>query len=290
MGTSTEYSEGSHNYNLVARAIEYITAEKLNHPGLDELAEHMGLSRFHTQRLFSEWAGVTPKQFLQFLTKEHAKRCLKESSVLDSSFSSGLSGPSRLHDLMITYEGMTPGEYRSGGEQLVITCGVHPSPFGYCHMASTQRGICKLSFSDRSGNMSDKLFFEEIKAEWPLAQITKNDSEVGKIVTQIFTGHKDRRIPLHLLMKGSRFKLKVWEALLSIPPGDLVSYQNIAEIIDSPLSVRAVASAVAQNRIGYLIPCHRVIRKNGEFGNYRWGTTRKKAIIGWERGHSSTAI
>ena len=272
------------HYQKIATAIEYCVENRLSQPGLGELSHQLGLSESHLQRLFSEWVGVSPKQFLKFLTKQDAKRRLHTQSVQDAALDVGLSGSSRLHDLMLTCEAVTPGQFRQQGEGLVITFGAIMTPFGGGLLAQTDKGICKLGFYD-SAEQWDQLL-EELQSEWPKATLRPDDTLVQITSKRIFgaldsaTDFKPQR--LHLLMKGSPFQLKVWEALLSIPQGVVRSYQQVAAAIDEPAAVRAVASAIARNHIGYLIPCHRVIRATGEFSQYRWGVTRKQAMIGWE--------
>ena len=239
----------------------------------------MGLSESHLQREFSAWAGVSPKQFLQYLTKENAKRRLREESVMQAALGSGLSGSGRLHDLMINCEGVTPGEYRTRGRGLIIRYGMHPSPFGECLLATTERGVCKLAFFDTDAQCDE--LERSLHDEWEAAAIEHDQDATAFIARQVFDPRATGS--LQLLLRGSPFQLRVWEALLSIPEGRLASYQQIADILERPSAVRSVASAIARNDIGYLIPCHRVIRGSGEFGRYRWGGERKqRAIIGWE--------
>jgi AraC family transcriptional regulator of adaptative response/methylated-DNA-[protein]-cysteine methyltransferase len=270
-------SRQNQNYLKIASAISYLNERQTDQPQLKELAEYVGLSEFHLQRVFQEWAGVSPKQFLQFLTKEKAKLLLKNHSVTDAAFESGLSGSSRLHDLMVTYESVTPGEYKSGGKGIVIRYGVHPSPFGLCLIATTQRGLCKLAFFD-SHDFEDEVIQKLLK-EWPNADISADQDATEDVAKQLFD---TREGSIRLLCKGTPFQLQVWEALLKIPEGKLLSYQQVAEQIGKPSATRAVASAIAKNNIAYLIPCHRVIRNTGEINQYRWGATRKQALIGLE--------
>jgi len=279
--------EASRTYRLIQKAIEYFVAHQARQPGLRELSQHVGLSDFHLQRLFSEWVGVSPKQYLKFLTKEQAKRRLRENSVLEVALATGLSGGGRLYDLMLSCEGMTPGQYKALGAGLRIGYGVHPTPFGWGFLAVTERGVCKLAFSDDPSESRSLL--EELRAEWPGAVIEPDQEQTAGVARRIFH-HTASAGPqgqgeaarLKLLLKGSPFQLKVWEALLAIPEGGLVSYQDVANAIQAPGATRAVASAIARNSIGYLIPCHRVIRSNGDFSNYRWGRARKPLLIGWE--------
>lgn len=269
-----------HAYAVVAAAIRYLDAHRGEQPSLADIARHVGLSEFHLQRLFSAWVGVSPKQYLQFLTKESAKQRLRSGPVLDAALATGLSGSGRLHDLMVNCEGMTPGEYRQGGKGVTIRYGVHDSPFGHCLLASTERGICKLAFFDDETQRAT--LEQELHDEWPAASIVRDDDATEKLLPQVFPRNGPRSKPLKLLLHGSAFQLKVWEALLAIPEGEIRSYQGVADDIGMPTATRAVASAIARNHIGYLVPCHRVIRAGGEFSNYRWGGTRKKAMIAWE--------
>ena len=271
-------------YERIARAIHYLDTHRREQPGLAELGAQVGLSESHLQREFSAWAGVSPKQFLQYLTKESAKLRLRDESVLQAALESGLSGSGRLHDLMVNCEGMTPGEYRARGRGLVIRYGVHPSPFGDCFLAMTDRGVCKLAFVDAALQRDE--CEHSLHDEWEAAAIERDQDATANIARQVFdptaTGS------LQLLLRGSPFQMRVWEALLSIPEGRLASYQQIAMLVERPSAVRSVASAIARNDIGYLIPCHRVIRSTGEFGQYRWGSARKQALIGWEAAHHCT--
>jgi AraC family transcriptional regulator of adaptative response/methylated-DNA-[protein]-cysteine methyltransferase len=278
----------SRDYQRIERALRYIEANVRLQPGLNEIAAHVGLSEFHFQRLFTQWAGITPKRFLQFLTKEHAKALLRRSeNVLDASLAAGLSGPGRLHDLLVSCEAATPGELRAGGEGVCIDYGVHPTPFGDCLIATTARGSCHLAFVQDGCEAA----IAALHYDWPHARLRENSTETRVLVRAIFNSAPHAR-PLPLLLKGTNFQLKVWEALLAIPPGAVVSYQAIARYIHLPNAARAVGTAIGQNRIAYLIPCHRVIRTLGDFGEYRWGDVRKKAILGWEvaRSHEEKAL
>lgn len=281
----TEAAEFSHHYQQIAAAIHYFVSNRQQQPGLAELSGHLGISEFHLQRLFSEWVGVSPKQFLKFLTKQEAKRRLHQQSVQDTALDLGLSGSSRLHDLMVTCEAVTPGQYRQQGAGLVIEYGSALTPFGSALLAQTEKGVCKLGFYDDATQWQNLV--GELQREWPRAVLQRQDANVADTAWRIFPAGQsagDAQSPqrLHVLMKGSPFQLKVWEALLSIPDGEIRTYQQVAEAMGCSDSVRAVASAIARNHIGYLIPCHRVIRSTGEFSQYRWGATRKQAMIGWE--------
>jgi len=278
--------ESQRAYRRIASAIDYLADRRHDQPDLAELGAHVGLSESHLQREFTRWAGVSPKQFLKYLTKESAKLRLRETSVMAAALASGLSGPGRLHDLMISCEAMTPGEYKRGGAGLRIRYGVHPSPFGQCLVAATERGICKLSFADGPGDLVAQE--SELSAQWFAAEIARDDAATEGLADTIFS--RSGSGSLDLLLKGSPFQLKVWEALLSIPEARLASYQHVADMIGRPAAVRAVASAIGRNDIAYLIPCHRVIRSNGEFSKYRWGAERKQALIGWEAAQQRAII
>lgn len=285
------------DYRLVASAIEYLTANRIDQPTLTQVAEHVGVSLWHLQRTFSRWAGVSPKRFLQYLTIGHAKALLDESrSVLDAAQAAGLSGPGRLHDLFVTAEGLTPGEYKTQGAGLAIAYGRHATPFGDCLLAVTERGVCWLSFLDdeERENTSDRTFMNArlaLKESWPAATFIEDADKTAPFASRIFDLAKNEKdAPLPLLLKGTNFQLKVWEALLAIPPGAVATYGSIAEMVGSPFASRAVGGAVGSNRIAYLIPCHRVIRSSGAVNNYRWGAVRKQAMLGWEAAQTERAL
>jgi AraC family transcriptional regulator, regulatory protein of adaptative response / methylated-DNA-[protein]-cysteine methyltransferase len=263
------------DYERVAAAIAYIGSRAPEQPGLEEVAGAVGLSPHHFHRLFRRWAGLTPKRFLQLLTLEEAKRRLDASrSVLDAAYGAGLSGPGRLHDLFVGLEGVTPGEYRRGGAGVEMAYGVAPSPFGPALVARTARGVCHLSFLDPDG--SDAAI-AELRATWPAARLQRDDAMAAQVVAVTFAGD---RPPLDV--QGTNFQARVWDALLRIPEGGVACYEDVAVALGRPGATRAVASAVARNRVAWLIPCHRVIRKVGETGGYRWGRDRKRAMLAWE--------
>jgi AraC family transcriptional regulator, regulatory protein of adaptative response / methylated-DNA-[protein]-cysteine methyltransferase len=269
------------DYGRVETAIRFIETEALRQPTLAEIAGAAGLSEFHFQRLFSRWVGISPKRFLQFLTKEYARRLLQESrDVLSVTYDAGLSSPGRLHELFVTCEAVTPGEVKSRGEGLAIGYGFHPSPFGRCLVAVTERGICGLSFVQEGPEES---LADRLRARWPGARVRNNPDQTEGIAKQIFDfdSHGEPG-PLHLYVRGTNFQIQVWEALIRIPFGKVVTYEDVARHIGMPHAPRAVGNAVGSNPIPFLIPCHRVIRKMGEFGNYGEGPQRKKAILGWE--------
>lgn len=271
-------------YTIIEQAIQYIEANVQNQPELEEIASAVGLSEYHFQRIFTRWAGISPKRFLQFLTKEHAKGLLNQSeNLLDTTHRIGLSSLGRLHDLFVSTEAVTPGEYKSHGLGLNIHYGIHPSPFGKCLIATTERGICHMSFIDKNEGQA----IDDLVAHWSQASMIEDYKSTAPLITRIFSdGGPDSPLQLHL--RGTNFQIKVWEALLNIPVGTVTTYENIAAKIGNPRAVRAVGSAVGDNPIAYLIPCHRVIRKSGEFGNYMWGSARKKAILAKEFSVSHT--
>ncbi len=266
------------------RALAYIAENFTEQPDLEEIAGHVGLSEFHFQRVFTRWVGISPKRYVQHLSLDTAKRSLADSrSVLDAAFDAGLSGPGRLHDLFVTYEAMTPGEYKKQGEGLEIRYGFHDSPFGECLLMTTDRGICGLGFTvdgDRDGAL------DYLAAKYPKARHVDAPDETAPLIDRVFSLGRapDPDHPLRLLLRGTPFQLKVWQALMEIPPGRLATYQDIARKLGYSGSVisRAIGTANGANAISWLIPCHRVIRKSGAMGGYRWGVERKRAMIGYE--------
>jgi len=282
------FSPQASDYQRVAQAIDYLEANFRQQPSLDEIAASVHLSKYHFQRLFKEWAGISPSQFMQFLTIEYAKERLVESqSVYNASLDAGLSGAGRLHDLFVTFEGITPGEYKKRGSGLQITYGFHDTPFGVCLLASTERGICNLSFVPGD----EMTAMEQLRTDWSQAEFIEDSLQTQVIINQIFSPLRNRQSrPFHLLLKGTNFQVNVWRALLAIPSGAMVSYQNVAGYIGKPNATRAVANAIAHNPVGYLIPCHRVIRKSGDMQGYRWGITRKRAILGWEASYQYQGV
>lgn len=270
----------SSDYERIEAAIRYIEENAAEQPSLEEIAGHGGLSPFHFQRLFRRWAGISPKRFLQFVTVEHAKELLEgSSSVMDTAYEVGLSGPARLHDHFVALEAVTPGEYKSQGEGLRIRFGVHDSPFGDVFVATTERGVCGLRFVD--GDESEAVNW--LADLWPGADLRDDRRATRSVARQVFADG-DPSEPIRVLVKGTNFQVAVWKALLRIPPGQLVAYEDVARAIGRPSASRAVGGAVGANRICYLIPCHRVIRSSGALGGYAWGSPRKRAMIGWEAG------
>jgi AraC family transcriptional regulator, regulatory protein of adaptative response / methylated-DNA-[protein]-cysteine methyltransferase len=272
------------DYIRIEKAIRYLADHFAENPSLNLLAREAGLSPFHFQRLFRRWAGVSPKQFAQYLSAQTAKQKILESkNILDATFKSGLTSPGRLHDLLVSVEAMTPGDYKNRGRDIRIEYGTYPSPFGECLIAQTPRGICWLSFL-AAGGMKSAL--ADLKRRWPESVFRENKSRATKTGKILFGRKAAKDGKLNLVLRGTPFQLKVWEALLRVPEKALVSYGVLARSIGKPGASRAVGTAVGQNPISYLIPCHRVIRETGVLGNYRWGSARKKAIVGWESAQS----
>jgi AraC family transcriptional regulator, regulatory protein of adaptative response / methylated-DNA-[protein]-cysteine methyltransferase len=273
------------DYQRIAAALTYAQAHFQAHPDLDELAAQAHWSPFHFQRKFQEWAGVSPKKFLQYLSLDHAKSLLRQQvSVAEAAHETGLSGTGRLHDLFVTLEAMTPGEYRHGGAALALSYSFGDSPFGVYLVASTNKGICKLVFVE-----DEKAALAELHQEWPnaafAAEITAAHAQVARFFARDFppTGR------LHLHLKGTPFQLKIWESLLRVPEGELRTYAQLAEAAENGAAVRAAGTAIGANPVAYLIPCHRVIRGTGVLRQYRWGATRKAALLGWEAANCNAA-
>ncbi|MBV6402909.1 MAG: Bifunctional transcriptional activator/DNA repair enzyme Ada [Anaerolineales bacterium] len=284
---NTDFKQSSEDYARIEQAILYLENHFKDQPNLDEVAANVGLSEFHFQRLFTRWAGVSPKRFLQFVTKESAKDLLdKSENLLDTTHQVGLSSLGRLHDLFVNTEAMSPGEYKSKGEGVTIRYGIHLTPFGKCLIGLTDRGICHLGFVQGSeGEAIDNLV-----SDWKEAKMIEDYRATAALVGPIFDLRFNTRIkPLTLHLRGTNFQLKVWEALLQIPAGSVSTYEGIASRIGNPNAVRAVGTAVGHNPIAVLIPCHRVIRKAGEFGKYRYGALRKKALLAYESAHGASA-
>lgn len=267
------------NYQRIEKAIRYLETNFQRQPELDEVAEQVHLSPFHFQRLFTEWAGISPKRFLQYLTMDYLKDKLQASrNLMDAAAAAGLSSQSRVYDLFTTLEAVTPQEYKAHGAGLEVTYGLHPTPFGLCLLGTTPRGICWLSFL--SADEVPEAAIEDMKLHWHNSVFRHDPDHTASLIAPIFAENPTRK--LHVLVKGTNFQVKVWEALLKIPMGHVVTYQDIAQQIDSPRAMQAVGSAVGSNHVAFLIPCHRVIRKDGVLGEYRWAPARKKGIIGWE--------
>lgn len=281
--THSLFKTTARDYHRVESIIHWLEEHHAEQPSLGEMAKAAGLSEFTLQRLFSRWAGISPKRFLQFLTLEHNKSLLRAShSILDAGESSGLSSVSRVHDLFVTCHAATPGEYRRGGEGMAIRYGFHETPFGECLAAGNDRGLCNLLFvaADRTQALA------ALNAQWPAAELSRDQRATAGFVERAFSRCWSRHDPLYVQLKGTGLQIQVWQALLRIPEGQLVSYEELAEASGAPRAVRAVANAVARNPVQYLIPCHRVIRKTGAFGGYHGGPERKKALIAWESGRA----
>ena len=276
------------NYRRIEKAIRFIADHFKSRPDLDQMAASVHLSRYHFDRLFKRWAGVSPVQFMQYLTLDYTKQKLTESrSLLDTALDAGLSGPGRLHDLFVTFDAMSPGEYKQQGAGLEISYGFSASPFGECLLAATERGIFHLGFVEEDQRSIAR---DQLIERLPQATFFEEPDRTGPIVDSIFNpDDTGSRGPFNLHLRGTNFQIQVWQALLRIPEGWVVSYGDIAAWLGRPKAFRAVANAVALNPVGYLIPCHRVIAKSGAIHQYRWGSARKKAIVGWEAAKTQIA-
>lgn len=281
MNFSVENStHDSETYERIAKAIAFMRQNHLNQPDLTTLAHQVHLSEYHFQKLFTRWVGISPKRFLQYLTVEYAKSKIAETaSLLDLTVDSGLSSPGRLHDLFVKLEAMSPGELKAGGKGLQIEYGIHPTPFGECLIATTARGICNLHFLDTTSKDTAE---HMLCSEWSNADITRDQQATKEICDRVFEPVAANSKPLILFVKGTNFQIQVWRALLRVPFGGITTYQGLAEAMGCPTAARAVGNALGRNPIGYLIPCHRVIRESGELGGFRWGLDRKTVLLGWE--------
>lgn len=277
-------------YGQIAKAIAFIRENHLEQPSLATIAQHVNLSEYHFQRLFTKWAGISPKRFLQYVTLEYAKSKITQTkSLLELTQESGLSSAGRLHDLFVQLVAMTPGEYKTAGAGLQIRYGIHETPFGACLIATTERGICNLHFL---ASDDQAVAAQALQTEWPEADIRADQQGTGELrelIAQYWhsrTFSPTHRSPLVLHVKGTNFQIQVWQALLNIPFGELTTYQGVATAIGKPTAARAIGNAIGRNPVGYLIPCHRVIRGSGEIGGYRWGWERKTVLLGWEASQS----
>ena len=280
----------SADYHRIERAIRFLDDSAPVRPSLDQVAKHVGMSPFHFQRLFTRWAGISPKRFSQVLALEYAKEKLRESrNLIDATYDAGLSSGGRLHDLFVTLDAVTPGEFRENGDGLRISAGFHDSPFGEALIATTDRGVCALTFHEGSRQSA----LRDLATRWPNATIEVRPRLTAPIASRIFTALEVRDpeglVPLGLLVRGTNFQVKVWRALLQIPVGSVATYEDIATAVGAPTAVRAVGTAIGRNPVAFLIPCHRVIRTTGALGGYRWGLPRKRAMLAWESGRSGVA-
>lgn len=275
------------DYARVQDAIRYITGNWREQPDLDEIARESGLSPAHFQRLFSRWAGISPKQFVQALTLDHAREMLEGSaSVLDTAYEVGLSGAGRLHDLFVNYEAMTPGDYKRRGAGLEMSWGIHDSPFGRALIMVTERGITGLAFADDGED--ETAMFDDMARRWPAANYVHAQEKTRALIARIFSpGLWRKSDPLKVVLIGTDFEVRVWDALLKLPPAQAITYSDLAAHVCTTRAARAVGSAVGRNPVSFVVPCHRVLRKDGGLGGYHWGVTRKQAIIGWETGRLS---
>ncbi len=277
------------DYDVVLKAVDFLRDSQRDQPALEDLAAHLGYSTAHCQKLFKRWCGLSPKEFLQFLTLDHAKALLDGSaSVLDTAHEVGLSGGGRLHDLFVTHEAMTPGEYKRRGAGLEIFYGSVPCPFGYAQIMATERGICGLGFSDDLAGAKASL--DDLMSRWPAARFVEKPRLIAGLAARIFDPSRwNPSDPIRLVFIGTAFDIGVWEELLHIGMGQAATYSDIARSIGRPRAQRAVGSAVGRNPISFIVPCHRVLRRDGGLGGYHWGVTRKRAIIGWEAGQLTKA-
>ncbi|CAK7258713.1 MULTISPECIES: bifunctional helix-turn-helix domain-containing protein/methylated-DNA--[protein]-cysteine S-methyltransferase [unclassified Shinella] len=280
----TDITPEGDDYATVRRVIELITEDYREQPGLDEIAGRLDQSPTQLQKTFTRWAGLSPKAFLQAVTLDHAKRLLRQEELplLETSFEVGLSGPGRLHDLFVTHEAMSPGEWKARGAGLTIRYGLHPSPFGGALVMITDRGLAGLAFTDEADGMDA---FEDMSSRWPNAHYVEDREATAAYAERIFDPKRwDPKAPLRVVLIGSDFQVRVWEALLRIPMGCAVTYSSIAEKLGQPTASRAVGAAVGRNPISFVVPCHRALGKSGALTGYHWGLTRKRAMLGWESG------
>jgi AraC family transcriptional regulator, regulatory protein of adaptative response / methylated-DNA-[protein]-cysteine methyltransferase len=280
-------SHAAADYDIVRRAIAFVSEHWRAQPEIDVIAAAAGVSGSDLHHLFRRWAGITPKAFLQALTLEHARRLLRDSaSVLDATFEVGLSGPGRLHDLFVTHEAMSPGEWKSGGAGLTMSYGFHPSPFGTALAMATQRGLAGLAFADPG---EEQAALADMKSRWPKANVVEDRAGTAPLVRRIFdTGLWRTERPLRVVLIGTDFEVRVWETLLRIPMGRAMTYSDVAAKIGATKAARAVGAAVGKNPLSFVVPCHRVLGKSGDITGYHWGLTRKRAMLGWEAGRAAS--
>lgn len=281
-------SSSLEDYDMVRKSLAFLTENWRDQPSLETLAGNSGVSPHHLQRVFTRWAGLSPKAFLQAITLDHARELLRESaSILDTSYEVGLSGPGRLHDLFVTHEGMAPGVYKSRGRGLTISYGFHPSPFGLALVMVTDLGLCGLAFADAG---EEQAALADMQARWPEADYVENSAFTAPFAARVFDEAKwQQDQPLRVVLIGTDFEIRVWETLLRIPLGKATTYSDIAGHLGKPSAARAVGTAVGKNPISFVVPCHRVLGKTGGLCGYHWGLTRKRAILGWEAGAATRA-
>ena len=279
-------NQSARDYEIVRRAIRYLSENWTEQPDLDTLAAHLGLGATHVQKLFKRWCGLSPKEFVQAITIDHARTLLVDSaSVLEAAYGVGLSGGGRLHDLFVAHEAMTPGDVKRRGAGLTISYGFHPCPFGEAVVLATERGVAGLAFVDEDAGQTRAEALEDMTRRWPAAAFVESAERTRPHAARIFEpGLWRREQPVRLVLIGTDFEVRVWEALLRIPMGRAVTYADIARHMNQPTAARAVGSAVGRNPISFVVPCHRVMRGDGNLGGYHWGLTRKQALIGWETG------
>jgi AraC family transcriptional regulator of adaptative response/methylated-DNA-[protein]-cysteine methyltransferase len=283
VSTIAPLKRAADDYEIVRRAIAHIRGNWRMQPEIETVAEAAGVSATELHHLFRRWCGLTPKAFLQALTLNQARELLRSSaSVLDTAYEVGLSGPGRLHDLFVTHEAMSPGEWKAAGEGLTLTYGFHPSPFGTALVMTTPRGLAGLALADEG---SERAALHDMRARWPKAHYVEDKAETAPIARRIFDTNLWRKDqPLRVVLIGTDFEIRVWEKLLSIPMGRLTTYSDLAAQAGAPKAARAVGAAVGKNPICFVVPCHRVVGKNGDITGYHWGLTRKRAMLGWEAG------
>ncbi|HCL63296.1 MAG TPA: 6-O-methylguanine DNA methyltransferase [Rhizobium sp.] len=283
-----DITPSGNDYETVRRVIEMLTLDYQEQPSLETIAARLNQSPTQLQKTFTRWAGLSPKAFLQAVTLDHAKRLLRhdEMPILETSIELGLSGPGRLHDLFVTHEAMSPGEWKAKGEGLTIRYGFHPSPFGEALVMATERGLAGLAFADKGG---EKACFEDMAGRWPRARFVADQEATAPYATRIFEPSRwSGDQPLRVVLIGSDFQVRVWQSLLRIPLGKAVTYSDIAAEIGQPTASRAVGAAVGRNPISFVVPCHRALGKSGALTGYHWGLTRKRAMLGWEAGQAAS--
>ncbi len=276
-----EFDGAASDYEIVQRAIAYVTEHFRDQPEVETVARAVGVDGRTLTELFRRWCGLSPKAFLQSVTLDYARRVLRESpNILEASYEVGLSGPGRLHDLFVVHEAMSPGEWKTGGEGLTVYYGFHPSPFGSALVMTTERGLCGLAFADQGG---EQAALADMRGRWPNARYAEDSARTVVHAQRIFDSKLWRpNTPLRVVLIGTDFEIRVWETLLSIPMGKAATYSDIAKKLGNPKGARAVGAAVGKNPVSFVVPCHRVLGKSGNLTGYHWGLTRKRAMLGWE--------